>query len=240
MHPAAKYFSFIGLVLTVCESELEAQVIVSGKVYDSTGTTAVGSVSVISNSGHGTITNSNGYYKITVSEKDTIWFSYLGQRTKAFPVSQIWNLFNFDVSLKMGVPVLREVKVKPKYYKIDSIENRANYASIFNYKRPTFSSIVTSFGLGVTIDINELIRAFQVKEIRKSLKFQKRLIQQEKEVFISRRFNKQLVYKLTGLQGNALDSFMVINRPTYEFTLRSSDYEFREYIKKLVITPVVK
>jgi hypothetical protein len=29
-----------------------------------------------------------------------------------------------------------------------------------------------------------------------------------------------------------LDSFMVMYRPTYEFTLLTSDYDFQSYIKK--------
>jgi hypothetical protein len=133
-----------------------AQVILSGKVYDSTGVNPIPSVSIISNTGAGTATDNTGHYMIRVSEQDTIWFSYLGQRTNGFPVNQVWNFQNFDISLKVGVPVLKEVRVRLPDRQLDSIENRRTYAHIFNYKRPSFGSIVTSFGLGVTVDIQEL------------------------------------------------------------------------------------
>ena len=58
------------------------------------------------------------------------------------------------------------------------------------------------------------------------------LTQQEQDKFIDHRFNKQLVRRLTNLTGEALDSFMVMYRPTYEFTLLTSDYDFQSYIKK--------
>jgi hypothetical protein len=64
------------------------------------------------------------------------------------------------------------------------------------------------------------------------LQFQQRLIQQEQDKFIDHRFNKQLVRRLTNLSGEALDSFMVICRPPYEFTLLTSDYDFQSYIKR--------
>ena len=64
------------------------------------------------------------------------------------------------------------------------------------------------------------------------LSFQRRLIEQEQDKFIDHRFNKQVVRRLTNLSGEALDSFMVMYRPTYEFALVSSDYDFQSYIKK--------
>ena len=64
------------------------------------------------------------------------------------------------------------------------------------------------------------------------LQFQQRLILQEQDKFIDHRFNKQLVRRLTNLTGEDLDSFMVIYRPSYEFTLLTSDYDFQSYIKK--------
>jgi len=64
------------------------------------------------------------------------------------------------------------------------------------------------------------------------MQFQQRLVQQEQDKFIDHRFNKQLVRRLTNLTGEALDSFMVMYRPNYEFTVLTSDYDFQSYIKK--------
>jgi hypothetical protein len=63
-------------------------------------------------------------------------------------------------------------------------------------------------------------------------RFQDRLVQQEKEKYVDHRFNKGLVRRLTNLTGEELDKFMNAYRPTYEFTLYSSDYDFQAFIKE--------
>jgi hypothetical protein len=64
------------------------------------------------------------------------------------------------------------------------------------------------------------------------LAFQGRLLFEEKEKFIDHCFNKALVRRLTSLTRNEPDSFMLIYKPSYEFTLFTSDYEFQEYFKE--------
>jgi hypothetical protein len=85
---------------------------------------------------------------------------------------------------------------------------------------------------GAGIDINELIRLFQFRKNKSTLRFQQRLLQQERDKFIDHRFNKPLVRKLTELSGEALEKFMALYRPGYEFSLYSSDYDFQFYIKE--------
>jgi hypothetical protein len=207
-----------------------AQVKVSGTVDDSTGIHPLEAVSVLSVFGKGTVTDANGHFEISVIEKDSIWFSYLNKPTIKFPVIEIMNYPQFDISLKVSVPVLKEVKIWAWDYRLDSIQNRIDYAKVFKYKKPTFKSIVTSIGLGFTIDVDELIRTFEYKKIQNTLNFKNRLLQQEKDKFIDHRFNKLVVRRLTRLEGNELDSFMLIYRPQYEFVLYASDYDFQEYI----------
>ena len=86
--------------------------------------------------------------------------------------------------------------------------------------------------MGVGFDLNEIINMFRFKRNRSMLAFQKRLLEQEKEKSIDHRFSKALVRRLTGLTGNELDSFMLVYRPPYQFTLLTSDYDFQEYIKE--------
>ena len=63
------------------------------------------------------------------------------------------------------------------------------------------------------------------------LKFQQRLLEQERDKFIDHKFNRGLVKRLTGLEGEELEKFMIIYRPTYEFTTGASEYDFQLYIK---------
>ena len=87
---------------------------IKGYVLDSSRNYPMELVSVISSSGKGTVTNSIGYYELEVSEQDTIWFSYLNKSTMKFPVAKISNPMQFDISLQVNVPVLKEVKISPQ------------------------------------------------------------------------------------------------------------------------------
>jgi len=70
------------------------------------------------------MTNAEGHYEIDVEETDSIWFSYLNKPTRKFPVQKIVNPFEFDISIQVNVPVLKEVKIRPRNYKLDSMQNR--------------------------------------------------------------------------------------------------------------------
>jgi hypothetical protein len=87
-------------------------------------------------------------------------------------------------------------------------------------------------GLGVGFDLNEIINMFRFRRNKSMLAFQQRLLLQEQEKFVDHRFNKALVRRLTTLTDHELDSFMTVYRPSYQFTLLTSDYEFQEYIKE--------
>ncbi|MCZ2458315.1 MAG: carboxypeptidase-like regulatory domain-containing protein [Chitinophagales bacterium] len=203
---------------------------IKGTVYDSSRNYPMPGVSVLTTSGRGTSTNSNGHYEVTVMEKDSIWFSYLNKPTIKFPVLSIKTPLQFDIALQISIPVLGEVKIRPPDYRLDSIRNRQEYAKIFDYKRPGLKVGPSSFGAGVGIDLDELINVFRFKRKRSMLSFQKRLIRQEQDKFVDHRFSKALVRRLTKLTGNELDSFMLLYRPSYLFTSIASDYDFQKYI----------
>jgi len=211
-----------------------AQFKVKGTVYDSSRIYPLEAVTVLSTSGKGTFTDSNGNYEIGVTEKDSIWFSYLGKPTIKYPVLKMNDPLHFDIAIQRNVSVLKEVKIFPRNYKQDSIQNRIDYAKVFDFERPKIRpSMGSSDGsVGVGFDLDEIIRMFQFRRNKNMLMFQKRLLEQEQDKFIDHRFNKQLVRRLTNLTDARLDSFMVLFRPSYQFTFITSDYDFQSYIKK--------
>ena len=211
---------------------LHAQIKVRGTVYDSSRSYPLESVTILTSAGRGTATDANGRYEIEVTEKDSIWFSYLNKPTIKFPVLKMTDISQFDISLHVNIQVLKEVKIRPRDYRLDSIQNRRDYEKIFNYQKVTLGSMTSIGPNGAGIDLDELIRAFQFRKNKNMLAFRQRLLQQEHDKFIDHRFNKLLVRQLTNLSGNDVDEFMRLYRPTYEFTLYTSDYEFRDYIKK--------
>jgi hypothetical protein len=146
-------------------------------------------------------------------------------------VLRIANPLQFDVAIQVNVPVLREVKIRPRNYRQDSLQNRQDYAKIFNYKKPTIKPVTPQYGVGMGFDLQELINMFRFRRNRSMLAFQERLILEEEDKYVDFRFNKALVRRLTLLESPQLDTFMRVYRPSYDFTKEADDYQFRLYIK---------
>ncbi|MFZ9387444.1 MAG: carboxypeptidase-like regulatory domain-containing protein [Chitinophagaceae bacterium] len=204
---------------------------IRGTVYDSSRNYPLEAVSVLSSSGKGTSTNAEGNYEIYVGAQDSIWFSYLGKPTMKFPVATIYNTLQFDISLHINIPTLREVKIRPRNYRQDSLQNREDYAKIFNFQKPKLKTVTPQYGAGVGLDLDEIINMFRFRRNRSIASFQKRLLEQEQEKFIDNRYSKALVRRLTLLTGDALDRFMKTYRPAYTFTRFANDYDFQSWIK---------
>jgi hypothetical protein len=222
--------SIIIICLLACGFVAPAQIKISGTVYDASRAYPLPSVSVVSTSGSGTTTDSSGRYTITVRETDSISFSFLNRPTAKFPVRGIQNVFQFDISLHVPVSELPAVSVRPRNYRLDSIQNRKDYAKAFDFKKPGID-VTTSPGGGVGLDLQEFINMFRFRYNKRMQSFQRRLIEEEQDKFIDHRFNRAITRRITGLSGDSLIHFMKIYRPTYEFTQLSSEYEFLDYIR---------
>ncbi|MBS1564204.1 MAG: hypothetical protein JST39_07430 [Bacteroidetes bacterium] len=212
-------------------AQVNEKIRISGTVYDMSRTLVLPSVSVLSKSGAGTMTDSAGRYSILVDATDSIWFSYLNKPTPKFPVSAIINQNAFDISLHVPVTDLKEVRVAPRNYKQDSAQNRLDYAKAFNYKKPGISLSAPSGSFGVGLNLDDFINMFSFARNRRMAHFRERLIQEEQDKAVDHRFTHALVKKITGLDGKTLDDFMKRYRPSYIFAMTASDYEFGEYIK---------
>ncbi len=222
----------ITFLLILFAGTTSAQYKVKGTVYDSSRIYRIEAVTVMSTSGQITMTDSMGRYQINVGEKDSIWFSFLGKPTPKYPVLKIADVNQFDIALQLKSDVMQEVRIKSRSYRMDSIENRKDYAKIFNFHRPTVGSMTTIGPNGAAIDLDELIRVFQFRKNKSTEKFRERLEEQERQKFVDHRFNKALVRRLTKLDGDDLNVFMLRYRPSYAFALTSSEYDFQMYIKK--------
>ncbi len=225
--PAFVLFFLLGFVQDACAQ----QVTLRGTVYNMYRTRPLEAVSVVTTSGHGTTTDSNGNYAILVNETDSISFSYLGRTTQKFPISTINKLTGFDIALHVNPTELNEVRVAPRNYRLDSLRNRQEYEKIFDFKKPGLTLTSPSSGLGVGVDLDAIINMFRFTRTRRMLAFQRRLEEEEQDKFVEHRFNRSLVKKISHLDGDELDSFMVRFKPSYQFARMATDYEFYDYIK---------
>jgi hypothetical protein len=224
--------SFLFALVACCSGKVAAQeVTIHGTVFNMYKTRPLDAVSVLCSCGRGTITDSNGNYAIRVDETDSLRFSYLGRATQMFPVSMMNSTTGFDIALHVKPTELGEVRVAPRNYRMDSLQNRKDYAKIFNYKKPGLEITDGSSGSGAGLDLDQIINMFRFKRNRRLAAFQQRLIEDEQDKFIDHRFTRYIVKKITGLSGDAEDSFMFRFRPSFWFTKTASDYEFYDYIR---------
>jgi hypothetical protein len=236
----AHYLKPPAFYITVCffmmligiAPQASAQYRVKGRVLDSSRTWPIESVTVQSTGGRITTTDSTGAYTINVAEKDSIWFSYLGKPTPKYPVLKIADVTQFDIALHLKSDVMREVRIKTRNYKEDSVQNRRDYAKVFNFQRPSLGTMTSISGAGVGFDVQEIIRLFQFRKNRSMERFRERLEEEERDKFVDRRFSRGLVKRLTGITTEEeLADFMRKYRPTFDFTTVTSDYEFQYFIK---------
>jgi hypothetical protein len=227
-----KILLFLSLFVIVARQS-HAQLTVTGTVFDSSKRNYVENVQVVSSGGKITQTDSMGRYKITIGEKDSLTFIYQNKPTQKFAIKDIPNLTQFDISLavtvKGGYHTLKEVIIFARSYRQDSLENRETYAGIYNFQKPTLRTSISPSGM-VGADVDEIINMFRFKRNRHLKAFQARLQQQEQDNFVSYRFNKNFVKRITRLQGAELDSFMVRYLPTYEFASTADEVTFNRYI----------
>jgi hypothetical protein len=205
----------------------------SGTVYDSSKINPVEGVRVVSTRGLFAVTDSVGRFTISVNEKDSILFSFRNKPTQKFVVRDIPDPSHFNISLHITVKgkysTLKEVVVRTRSYRQDSMENRQNYSDIFGYHKPGISTSVLPGG-GVGADLDELINVFRFKRNRRLKAFQTRLEMEEEEKYVNYRFNKNFVRRITQLNGAALDSFMLLYRPSYAFAATADEMTLDRYI----------
>lgn len=222
------------LLFWVLTGVAKGQFAISGTVYDSSKVVPVKDVVVKSTGGTTSITDSTGHYDITATDKDSLTFIYHNKPTPRFAVKQIENIGSFDISLHIRVTekfrTLKEVRVFSKSFKQDSVANREEYAKIFNYQRPGIKTSSSDYSGTPGLDLDEFINIFRFKRNKQIKHLQNRLLDQEQENYINYRFNKVLVKRITHLDGNNLDSFMVRYRPDFTFTQTTSTVNFYQYI----------
>lgn len=226
----------LGTVALVEKLHAQSFVTISGNVYDISARRPLEAVAVLSTSGRGTVTDSAGYYLIVVPRTDSIWFSLIGKSTMKYPVDTIENTSAFNVMIHVQAAELPEVKVRNRYYKLDSIQNRLDNAKAFNFRKPSVrlstNPNYNPGGLTAGFDLVELINLFRTRQNRNMEFLQKRLIEQEQSEYINRRFSKRFVRELTLLEAPELDSFMARFRPDYQILTQMNDLELGYYINR--------
>jgi hypothetical protein len=217
------------------KANAQQRVRISGTVYDISARRPLEAVGVMSTSGRVAFTDSLGRYSIVVYMTDSLWFSLIGKTTYKYPVDTISNLESFNVMIHVRSTELPEVKVRNSYYKYDSVQNRRDYAKVFNFRKPGLRIVGDpnyNPGGSAGFDLDEIINMFRFKRNRSILSLQNRLLAEEQEKYINHRYSKQMVRKITKLESPELDTFMARYRPEYQFVQLLNDLELGYYVQQ--------
>ena len=221
-----KYFLTILLIITATTGFSQWKV--GGTVYDKSRINPVENVKVYSTSGHQAVTDSLGRYTILSNESDSLFFYYKGKPTQKFPVRSFRRMDAIDVSLAVTVEpkytTLKEVIVKAKTYKEDSLQNRIEYSKYFD---DDLGRAGTSIGQGGSVGLD--LAVFNFKKNKQLRAFRERLLSQEQDKYVIYRFNKRMINTATGLSGEDIDVFMKHFTPSYRFVAAATEMQLIEY-----------
>lgn len=222
---------YIGAILFILFLDLQsatAQVRISGMVADQDTKTGLPAVTIINRrTMTGTLSNETGRYYIESMPGDTLEFSMLSYYSKIMVTPAMSASLNIDMVKR--VFGLQEVFVRGRNYHRDSLSTREEYGKYFNYKRPGAMDILKTLPANPITALSYLVpsRARKRKE-----NFREQLEYWEKEKFIDYRYSPELIQRLTKLEGEALDTFILKTRPGYQFLQSATEYDLMLYIKE--------
>ena len=211
--------------LCIC-SQINAQLIVKGKIYDAETDSVIIAVNVYNlNTKQSARSGIDGNYAIAAAEGERLVFSITGFKPDTVTVIYHMLLIQNDVTLRKQIVTLKNVTVTSSYM-ADSMERRNYYSNIYE-KQPGITgrnTPSTGFGISVSPLSYFSYRAKQKRQLKK------RLIRQEEEEYVDRSFPVEWVARLTGLRGDSLSRFMTLYRPSYSFCRKNTKEKMLLYI----------
>ncbi|MCI0921558.1 hypothetical protein [Sphingobacterium rhinopitheci] len=107
-------------------------------------------------------------------------------------------------------------------------ERKRDYNKAYRLADPGSLLSVSDNGAGLSIGA---IYNYFSKEGKNARRLTQYFEREYQENIIDMRFSRELVRITTGLEGEALDNFLVRYRPSYDFVLRANHYQLISYIK---------
>ncbi|GAB2695749.1 hypothetical protein GCM10027037_19450 [Mucilaginibacter koreensis] len=166
---------------------------------------------------------------------------YYTVKSKSFKDTLVLYLTSYSMILR---PVIINGK---RDFKKDSVRNRKEFASVFNYKAPTIKdAFITRSPYAykppnyidapnnttslVSVNLLSVVSLLGKHKAPKS-RLQKNLIRDEQVAAVDQSFSRSRVSAITGLKGDSLQLFMEKYRPSLGQVHQMNDYELMLYIK---------
>jgi hypothetical protein len=194
--------------------------VMKGKVYDAHTQKPIENVSIINTfTEESFITDSTGDFKLHVEIGHLVEFRKLGYQVVRIRVHGTELPF-YSIAMREGPFELQEIEIRGHNYRSDSIEMRETYKWAIDHYTLSGADIIAHPFDALS------------KRNRQIWAFQKRYRYFEQEKFIDYVFNDKLVAKLTGLEGDDLQQYKRVYRPSYMQIEAWGDYDFYAYIKR--------
>jgi len=215
LFPVAARYSlscFILFFLISSFTSLHAQVWVNGYLKDKLSGTAIANGEVHSSLSNA-LSDSNGFFRIRVTEGDVISVKKFAYRFDTIHFSFHKIDSNLVIYMDPLGSMMKNVTVSTSYsaYQVDSMRRRMAFDE--SRSKTTFVSKSSHEGFGLQLSLDRF-----TKSKDKHLQKQKKLFEKtEQWSYIRFRFPDSLVQSYTGLSGDSLRIFMNRYTPSYEW-----------------------
>lgn len=195
------------------------------------------------------VTDINGKFILTDAKPaDTVRVTYLGYAVYYGLVGRHVK-DTLKIYLAPITNILQDVNIRGKHdRKIDSLQNRREFSSAFNYKAPTFYDALNKVnryqsepynhtgaanGNAQIVNVNMLaVLGLIGKNKTPDSKLHDLVLKDEMLNYVDEHFSKERVQRLTKMQGDSLDNFIYLYRPGIGRIKTMSEYDIDVYIKK--------
>jgi hypothetical protein len=211
-------------VCIICISSFfaDAQSLIKGEIKDFGNNIFLSDVNVRNiYSQQGMTIKGDGLFEVVVKKGELIEFTKVGYQSIRIRITNEKEPSYYKLEMKKVPIELREVDIngKPLEFKKDSIRYRQVYDIILRKDKQE------------DIDMRSMPLAMLSRKNREEWAFQKMYARWEDNKYIDFTFNERLVSRITYLEGEELDEFIKLYRPSVEFLRNASEYEYLDYIK---------
>ena len=218
--PHRSFLVFLFLLSAVTVS-VSAQII-HGEVYDDGSKKPMPGVTIANiYTSLDVTTGEAGTFLIAAASGQLLEFRRQGYKTTRVRIPNGYIPSYFKIALQKGYNKLPDNRHDTRYnYKTDSMADRDMYKHELDFPKMSAIDMLASPFTAMSSHNREI------------WKFQEEYEQTEKEKYVDKTFNSELINRFTGLTGDSLKRYMIRYRPEYEQLRGMSDYTFFNYIKQ--------
>lgn len=215
-------------------TQLKAQLTLVGRTMTTTEGEVVQLASIINiNSGVRKISNRSGYFTIQVKQTDTLIVTAIGYdslRLTSLHFDTSKNIDSILVWMKPKAARLKEVKIVASNPKRDSLARAAAEFLKTDPLMNNYDRILNREKGGLMSPLTAIYQQFS-KEGRDMAHFEDFVAYMEKQKLVDKRYNRNVVKRVTKLHELQLDEFMVFCKLNKDFVIESSDYDLIKAIQ---------